>query len=36
MSVPLLESVEVYIVRRDGTRLRRLTTNTWFAGHPSW
>lgn len=35
-SVPLLESLEVYIVRRDGTGLRRLTTNTWFDGHPSW
>jgi Tol biopolymer transport system component len=35
-SVPLLESLEVYIVRRDGTGLRRLTTNSWFDGHPSW
>ncbi len=35
-SVPLLESLEVYIVRRDGSGLRRLTTNTWFDGHPSW
>jgi Tol biopolymer transport system component len=35
-SVPLLESLELYIVRQDGTGLRRLTTNTWFDGHPSW
>ena len=35
-SIPVLESLEVYIVRRDGKQLRRLTTNTWFDGHPSW
>ena len=35
-SVPLLESLEIYLVRRDGKRLRRLTANTWFDGHPSW
>lgn len=35
-SIPLLERLEVYIVRRDGKQLRRLTTNTWFDGHPSW
>ena len=35
-SVPLLESLEVYTVRRDGSGMRRLTTNTWFDGHPSW
>ena len=35
-SVPLLESLEIYLVRRDGSGMRRLTSNTWFDGHPSW
>ncbi len=29
------ETLEIYIVRRDGTGLRRLTNNTSFDGHPS-
>jgi Tol biopolymer transport system component len=29
-------SLEVYIVRPDGSDLRRLTTNEYFDGHPSW
>jgi TolB protein len=33
---PLYETLEVYIVRRDGTGLQRVTTNTYFDGHPSW
>ena len=33
---PRLETLEVYVVRRDGTGLQRLTTNTYFDGHPSW
>ncbi len=33
---PLYETLEIYIVRRDGTGLRRVTTNTYFDGHPSW
>jgi Tol biopolymer transport system component len=30
------DSLEIYIVRADGSGLRRLTTNTYFDGHPSW
>jgi len=30
------DSLEIYIVRPDGSGLRRLTTNTYFDGHPSW
>jgi TolB protein len=33
---PRLEALEVYVVRRDGTGLQRLTTNTYFDGHPAW
>jgi Tol biopolymer transport system component len=33
---PLYETLEVYIVRRDGNGLQRVTTNTYFDGHPSW
>ena len=38
-SRPLRErfwSLEIYIVRPDGSDLRRLTTNGYFDGHPSW
>jgi len=33
---PRVETLEVYVVRADGTGLQRLTTNTYFDGHPSW
>jgi Tol biopolymer transport system component len=32
----LLQNLEIYVIRRDGTRLRRLTTNSYFDAHPSW
>jgi len=32
----MLQNLEVWIMRRDGTNLRRLTTNTYFDAHPSW
>lgn len=32
----MLQNLEIYVVRRDGTRLRRLTSNTYFDAHPSW
>jgi Tol biopolymer transport system component len=38
-SLPLgdrFRSLEIYIVRSDGSELRRLTTNEYFDGHPSW
>jgi Tol biopolymer transport system component len=38
-SLPLgdrFRSLEIYIVRADGSDLRRLTTNAYFDGHPSW
>jgi predicted dithiol-disulfide oxidoreductase (DUF899 family) len=31
-----LDSLEIYIVRRDGTHMRRLTHNGHFDAHPSW
>lgn len=30
------DSLEIYIIRPDGSGLRRLTTNTYFDAHPSW
>jgi Tol biopolymer transport system component len=33
---PRYETLELYIIRRDGTGLHRPTTNTYFDGHPSW
>lgn len=30
------DSLEIYIVHPDGSGLRRLTTNTYVDGHPSW
>ena len=30
------DSLEIYIVRPDGSGLRRLTTNNYFDAHPSW
>jgi len=38
-SLPLRDrfrSLEIYIVRPDGSDLRRLTTNGYYDGHPSW
>lgn len=32
----MLQNLEIWIIRRDGTGLRRLTTNTYFDAHPSW
>ena len=29
-------ALEIYIVRSDGSDLRRLTTNGYYDGHPSW
>ncbi len=28
--------LEIWVIRRDGSGLRRLTTNTYFDEHPSW
>ena len=33
---PMLQNLEIWIVRRDGSGLRRLTTNGYFDAHPSW
>ena len=38
-SLPLRDrfrSLEIYIVRSDGSDLRRLTTNEYYDAHPSW
>lgn len=32
----MLQNLEIYSIRRDGTGLRRLTSNTYFDAHPSW
>jgi Tol biopolymer transport system component len=32
----LYKNLEIYIVRRDGSELRRLTENDYFDAHPSW
>lgn len=32
---PRYEALEIYRIRRDGTGLERLTTNSYFDGHPS-
>ncbi len=32
----MLQNLEIWIVRRDGHGLRRLTTNDYFDAHPSW
>jgi Tol biopolymer transport system component len=32
----MLQNLEIWIIRRDGSGLRRLTVNTWFDAHPSW
>jgi Tol biopolymer transport system component len=32
----MLQNLEIYILRRDGAGLRRVTTNTYFDAHPSW
>lgn len=32
----LFDSLEIYIVRPDGSDLRRLTRNAYFDAHPSW
>ena len=31
-----LQNLEIWVIRRDGTGLRRLTNNSFFDGHPSW
>jgi Tol biopolymer transport system component len=31
-----LDSLEIYVIRADGSALRRITTNTYFDAHPSW
>ena len=38
-SLPLRDrfhALEIYIVRSDGSDVRRLTTNDYYDGHPSW
>jgi Tol biopolymer transport system component len=38
-SLPLRDrfrALEIYVVRSDGSDLRRLTTNHYYDGHPSW
>ncbi|MDP1859257.1 MAG: hypothetical protein Q8K82_11320 [Gemmatimonadaceae bacterium] len=32
----LLQNLEIWSVRRDGTGPRRLTTNSYYDAHPSW
>ena len=32
----MLQNLEVYVLRRDGTGIRRLTQNSYFDAHPSW
>jgi len=32
----MLQNLEIWVIRRDGSGLRRLTTNTYFDAHPSW
>lgn len=32
----MLQNLEIWVIRRDGTAPRRMTTNTWFDAHPSW
>ena len=32
----MLQNLEIYVIRRDGTRIQRLTTNAYFDAHPSW
>jgi Tol biopolymer transport system component len=31
-----LDSLDIYVIREDGSGLRRMTTNTYFDAHPSW
>ena len=31
-----LDSLEIYVMNRDGSRIRRLTFNSRFDAHPSW
>ena len=38
-SLPLRDrfhALEIYVIRSDGSDLRRLTTNDYYDGHPSW
>jgi Tol biopolymer transport system component len=35
-AVRMLRALELYVIRRDGRGLRRLTRNTQFDAHPSW
>lgn len=32
----MLQNLEIWIIRRDGVGLRRLTTNGFFDAHPAW
>jgi Tol biopolymer transport system component len=32
----MLQNLEIWVIRRDGTGARRLTANTYFDAHPSW
>lgn len=32
----MMRNLEIWIVRRDGSGLRRLTSNSYFDAHPSW
>ena len=32
----MLQNLEIWIIRQDGTGLRRLTSNAHFDAHPSW
>jgi len=32
----MLQNLEIYSMRRDGTGVQRLTTNSYFDAHPSW
>jgi Tol biopolymer transport system component len=32
----MLQNLEIWIIMRSGSGLRRLTTNTYFDAHPSW
>jgi Tol biopolymer transport system component len=34
--LPRYETLEIYVVQRDGSGIRRLTGNGYFDGHPSW
>jgi Tol biopolymer transport system component len=31
-----LENMELFVMKSDGSRLRRITSNRWMDGHPDW